>query len=407
MATLFTEKSHSTESAHNTERSHAPQQVAHTTPTRKPKMLAKRMVIVADPEHDLAWLGRLRSSGFDPMLLTTNFDAVQMLLENRDLHMVLFAQRSLMMDGIAAAQLLRQSRSEDDAAIVLMLNENLDHAVIEAFAAGVSDVVCHPFHTGELIARLDATLQRLMFLGEAETESIGFQSEPPAPVEMDEPMMETPPIARPKHMRAPKPTAPADPIAVESPATPQSVEQPAPEARVTTRLAGDWLLSHDLPHGMTAPSLDLSQLKFVSPMTTPQIETARQRGELSEVLLDRVWVCPQCHALPSFRPACPCCGSAGVEQDRMLHHYACAFVGPTSEFRLNDEGLACPKCCAQRLMVGTDCEFLDGPHRCSDCDWSAAELEIVGHCMKCGFRFPAQQAVLEDVIGLCPPPPKD
>jgi hypothetical protein len=26
-------------------------------------------------------------------------------------------------------------------------------------------------------------------------------------------------------------------------------------------------------------------------------------------------------------------------------------------------------------------------------------LEIVGHCLKCGFRFPAQQAVLEDLVG--------
>ena len=52
-------------------------------------------------------------------------------------------------------------------------------------------------------------------------------------------------------------------------------------------------------------------------------------------------------------------------------------------------------------MVGTDCEFLNGPWQCSDCDWSPAELEIVGHCLKCGFRFPAEQAVLEDLIGHC------
>ena len=136
-------------------------------------------------------------------------------------------------------------------------------------------------------------------------------------------------------------------------------------------------------------------------MPAHQMESARQRGELSEVLLDRVWVCPQCRAVPSFRPACPCCGSAGVERDRMLHHFACAFVGPTAEFQLTDEGLSCPKCCAQRLMVGTDCEFLNGPWQCSDCDWSPAELEIVGHCLKCGFRFPAEQAVLEDLIGHC------
>ena len=356
-----------------TEAVQTPARVADAVPARKTKLTLKRIVIVTDPEHDLAWLGRLRAASFEPVLLTSNFDAVQMLAENPELRIVLFAQRSMMMDGIAACQLLRQSRSEDDVAIVLMLNEDLDQSVIEAFAAGVSDVVCHPFHTAELIARLEATRQRLMLWGDTENGAPGFQAEP----------------------------------AVSSSSAPhfggshQTKQPPASPERVTTRLAGDWLLTHDLPHGISAPTLDLSQLKFVSSLTAPQVESARQRGELNEVLLDRVWVCPQCRALPSFRPACPCCGSAGVERDRMLHHFACAFVGATSEFQLTDEGLSCPKCCTQRLMVGTDCEFLDGPFRCSDCDWSAAELEIVGHCLKCGFRFPAQQAALEELVGFC------
>lgn len=370
-----------------TEAVQAPARVADAVPARKTKPALKRIVIVADPEHDLAWLGRLRAAAFEPVLLTSNFDAVQMLIENPRLRMVLFSQRSMMMDGIAACQLLRQSRSEDDVAIVLMLNEDLDQSVIEAFAAGVSDVVCHPFHTAELIARLDATRQRLMLWGDTEIGAPGFQTEPA--------------VSSPSapHVGGPHQTKPPP----ESPESPERVTAAAVEipSRVTTRLAGDWLLTHDLPHSIAAPALDLSQLKFVSSLTAPQVESARQRGELSEVLLDRVWVCPQCRALPSFRPACPCCGSAGVEHDRMLHHFACAFVGATSEFQLTDEGLSCPKCCTQRLMVGTDCEFLDGPFRCSDCDWSAAELEIVGHCLKCGFRFPAQQAVLEELVGFC------
>lgn len=381
------------------------ERVAETAATREPKTAIKRIVVVADPEHDLAWLGRMKAAQFDPILLTSNFDAVQMLLEKLDVRMVLFSQRSMMMDGIAACQLLRQSRSEDDAAVVLMLNENLDHAVIEAFAAGASDVVCHPFHTGELIARLDATWQRLLLWGDAEIHSPGFQTGASVALDHVECKPTQPHIGAPR--RATKletpPTAErsADDSSSAATESPQRGVEPSQETqgRAASQLAGDWLLTHDLPHSIAAPALDLSKLKFVSSLPVPQIESARQRGELSEVLLDRVWVCPQCSALPSFRPACPCCGSAGVERDRMLHHFACAFVGPTSEFQLTDDGLACPKCCAQRLMVGTDCEFLDGPWRCSDCDWSPAELEIVGHCLKCGFRFPAQQAILQDLVG--------
>lgn len=375
--------------------------VADTQPARNPKVITKRIVIVTDPEHDLAWLGKLRAVQFEPILLTSNFDAVQMLIENTNLRMVLFAQKSAMMDGIAACQLLRQSRSEEDAAVVLMLNEDLDQAVIEAFAAGVSDVVCHPFHTSELLARLDATFQRLLLWGDVETQSPGFQAEDSNSPPDAESAPERQHIRGPTRSKKPE-MSPEFEGAVESfeEREEQMSSVPEPQVRVATRLAGDWLLSHDLPHGLAAPTLDLSQLKFVPSLPAHQIEPALQRGELSEVLLDRVWVCPQCRALPSFRPACPCCGSAGVERDRMLHHFACAFVGPTSEFRVSDEGLACPKCCTQRLIVGTDCEYLDGPWNCSDCDWSSSELEIVGHCLKCGFRFPAQQSALEDLVGL-------
>lgn len=382
----------------------AEKQIPANVVAREPKTMLRRIVIVAEAEHDLGWLGNLKTANFEPILLTSNFDAVQMLVENHELRMVLFAQRSMMMDGIAACQLLRQSRSEDDAAVVMMLNENLDQAVIEAFAAGADDVVCHPFHSGELIARLDATRQRLLLSDAGDIASPGFQTEETNTLERRDSlqakphfgnsMRDKPPQARPVETNKDTTSAVQLPEAVHR-------SSPEPQPRIATRLTGDWLLTHDLPHGIAAPTLDLTQLKFVPSMPAHQMESARQRGKLSEVLLDRVWVCPQCRAVPSFRPACPCCGSAGVERDRMLHHFACAFVGPTAEFQLNDEGLSCPKCCTQRLMVGTDCEFLDGPWQCSDCDWSPAELEIVGHCLKCGFRFPAEQAVLEDLIGHC------
>lgn len=397
-----------------TKTTHQPERVAETAVSREPKTALRRIVVVAEMEHDLAWLASLRAAKFEPVLLTSNFDAVQMLTENLELRMVLFAQRSMMMDGIAACQLLRQTRSEEDAAAVVMLNENLDQAVIEAFAAGASDVVCHPFHTGELLARLDATRQRLLLWGDADIGSPGFQTSQPDSLPGTECSQKRPHFGVPKQMPPTPSVSEEDAVAQSSTVEEPLAEEPSveavvrktappparePEPHAALRLADDWLLTHDLPHGIAAPALDLSLLKFVSRLPAHQIESARQHGELSEVLLDRVWVCPQCSALPSFRPACPCCGSAGVERDRMLHHFACAFVGPTSEFQLCDDGLACPKCCAQRLMVGTDCEYLDGPWHCPDCDWSPAELEIVGHCLKCGFRFPAQQAILQDLVG--------
>jgi DNA-binding response OmpR family regulator len=379
----------------------------------KPKKLQTRVVIVADENQDLTWLGGFTAMRFEPLLMFSNFDAVQRMTEDLTLRMVLFAQHSPMMDGITACQLLRQSRSESDVAIMLLLDDNLDQSIPEAFGAGASDVICQPYFANELIARVDATWQRLQLWNDVESleplsaatdcsitlgDTERNQSRPHFKVSGSSlPSSATPEPEAVPHVRevpaAQRPTAPSASV-IPEPAAPSQSALPT-----TTLLLADWLLTHDLPPGIKPPAFDLSQLKFVPTLPAPQAAAARQCGALSEVLLDRVWVCPQCRALPSFRPACPCCGSGGVERDHMLHHFACAFVGPTGEFQVGDEGLACPKCCTQRLLVGTDCEFLDGPWRCTDCDWSAAELEIVGHCLKCGFRFPAQQAVLEDLVG--------
>ena len=280
-----------------------PAVLASPVVTRGMQPLLRRVIVVAEAGRDFTWLGRLRAVNFEPMLLTSNFDAVQMLVENHELRMVLFAQRSMMMDGIAACQLLRQSRSEDDAAVVMMLNENLDQAVIEAFAAGAADVVCHPFHTGELIARLDATRQRLLLSDAGDITSPGFQTEeaesldqldsPNMTTNFDEPMQER----QSRSSERSKPATPRRHPEVLESHEPSSPQEPEPQTRIATRLAGDWLLTHDLPHGIAAPTLDLTQLKFVPSMPAHQMESARQRGELSEVLLDRVWVCPQCRLL--------------------------------------------------------------------------------------------------------------
>ncbi len=42
----------------------------------KTKTMLQRMLIVAEPEQDLAWLGRLKAMYFEPILMFSNFDAV-------------------------------------------------------------------------------------------------------------------------------------------------------------------------------------------------------------------------------------------------------------------------------------------------------------------------------------------
>ena len=150
--------------------------------------------------------------------------------------------------------------------------------------------------------------------------------------------------------------------------------------------------------GYIMPVFDPQTLKFGSGLPATVLRAWESDGSLRQVLLDRIQVCPQCRSLPTFRFGCSVCGSGCVTNDRMIHHFACAHVGPAADFDEDGE-LVCPKCRVRRLVVGADFEHLMGPYRCLDCDWSAAELEHVAHCLGCGYRFPANEAVIEDLVG--------
>jgi DNA-binding response OmpR family regulator len=121
-------------------------------------------------------------------------------------------------------------------------------------------------------------------------------------------------------------------------------------------------------------------------------------GIFRATLVDRVLICPQCQAMPSFRNGCRVCGSVRLHSRPLIHHFACAHVGYVSDFE-QDGAVVCPKCRTRNLIVGADYEHLNGPYRCLDCDWSDTELELVGQCIKCEYRFPMHEALEEDLIG--------
>lgn len=117
---------------------------------------------------------------------------------------------------------------------------------------------------------------------------------------------------------------------------------------------------------------------------------------LRRTLLDRVQVCPRCSAVPTFRPGCRSCGSGRVIEERLIHHFSCAHVGPVATFE-QEENLACPKCRTRKLIVGADFEYQSGVVRCQDCHWSGTDAEQVGQCLRCNFRFPSSNALIQDL----------
>ncbi|MEP3479160.1 MAG: response regulator [Fuerstiella sp.] len=119
-----------------------------------------------------------------------------------------------------------------------------------------------------------------------------------------------------------------------------------------------------------------------------------------KVALDTVCACPECESIASFRPGCGSCGSAFLEKQNLIHHYACAHVGPENEFRPHDASdLSCPKCRMKNLVSGADFEVTEGCLVCRDCDALTSQPASVGHCMSCQHRFLAADAKIITVYG--------
>ena len=157
---------------------------------------------------------------------------------------------------------------------------------------------------------------------------------------------------------------------------------------------GEELIS---PTSLT-PAIDLSVMRIVRGAADEVLMAWCEIGVLLPVLLDWIQVCPQCRGIPTFRSGCRSCGSARLAAVRFIHHFACAHVGPVAAFE-SDGGLVCPKCRTRCLVVGSDFEYQAGATRCLDCHWSGSDLEQVGQCLRCAFRFPGRQAQSLEMIG--------
>lgn len=121
-------------------------------------------------------------------------------------------------------------------------------------------------------------------------------------------------------------------------------------------------------------------------------------GALEAVFVDKVDVCPKCKSLPTYRLGCPNCGSARLDNDLLIHHFACAHVAKVGDFE-SAGGLTCPKCRTCHLVVASDFDYVTGPYRCLDCSWSNLEPEDVAHCLNCQYRFPAYQTDTRELRG--------
>ena len=154
------------------------------------------------------------------------------------------------------------------------------------------------------------------------------------------------------------------------------------------------------------PFFDPEVLRMRTEIETETLQKWEKAGVLQRSVFDKVLVCPQCESLPTIREGCRQCGSADMIHQRLIHHYACAYVGQHYEFQpswtqkntsapLNGlaaaedqevELLICPKCSVDKMVAGVDYEFIQGPYECRACNWRDTTKEQYAHCLGCGYR---------------------
>lgn len=259
------------------------------------------------------------------------------------------------MDGVEACRRIREQRPLDDLFILMLTTRACKADLAHALECGASDYLTKPYDPVELRARVQVG-QRL----------VGCQ------------------LAANSDGSVNRATAGQSPAAASS----RDSSDPAARQLLHDSLSSDFLM----------PIFDPKSMEYSFGVLSTVLRAWEKDGTLERVLLDRVQKCPKCRGMPTFCFGCPSCGSAHVTNERLVHHFACAHIGPADEFEETGE-LVCPKCHARDLAVGADFEHMNGPYRCLGCDWTASELEHIGHCIRCGFRFPAKQAYVEDLIG--------
>ncbi len=160
------------------------------------------------------------------------------------------------------------------------------------------------------------------------------------------------------------------------------------------RIGGRWIIGSAedvLVSDKLRPRVDPRTLSFVYGWSEETLKKWTRLGVLRQYLVDRVLLCDRCGSIPSWRNGCHVCGSGRIHRDRLIHHFACAHVDRACDFETTD-GLQCPKCRTNNLIVGSDYEFIEGPVECYDCGARGGQPTMAAMCHRCHHRFSMEEA---------------
>lgn len=119
------------------------------------------------------------------------------------------------------------------------------------------------------------------------------------------------------------------------------------------------------------------------------VETGDHKGYLSTEYIDKTHLCECGSSHHNIRETCGNCGSIDLRSEDLIHHFQCAYVGPESDFKSDDEyddRLACPKCDKVARHIGIDYDKPSQIYHCNSCNQHFQEPKFSYHCLDCGVK---------------------
>ena len=306
-------------------------------------MITKRILVVEQDTQALRVIeSTLTEAHAKFEVCTSTEDAWARFQADASVKCVLIRMNSATIDGCGLCRRIREIESADSLPVLMIVAEEQIELTGNAFDAGATDIMIDPFEPRELRMRMNLN-------------------------------------SNPRRNRI------------------DELHQYAVAEEKTSNEAVSYLetvrpvQSHT---SVVAPKFDPQLQRFTYDASESQIARWNDDPSVTRIVLDKILVCPCCEAVPTFRMGCGCCGSAMMEPDVLIHHYACAHIGSETEFRTGDD-LICPKCRQANLVASSDFETVPGGHACADCGARSSQSDLIGHCLSCQHRFPAEEAATQ------------
>ena len=158
-----------------------------------------------------------------------------------------------------------------------------------------------------------------------------------------------------------------------------------------------FLYSRNIKYIEPAPDRD-SQIGYSYPFIALQYQRsetyrlldALEEMEQQEILLggfhEIIHLCSNCsEGFLQYREVCPKCESPNLIDEDLIHHFPCAYIGPTSDFTTDTSSnmLVCPKCDQHLRHIGVDYDKPSLIYTCQNCYNRFQDVFAYAKCLNC------------------------